>query len=126
MAYKKSEKEETKKETKKTEEKIYKDLVITLAAWEVVEKKKCDILRCSAYAGKDENGEYNKDVPVSVIITKETDTEKFDFENPEEGEKKKRVLVDVSGQIGFSWYTNKEGVNIPQFTIFADRIVTRA
>ena len=47
-------------------------------------------------------------------------------ENGEEGEKKKRVLVDVSGQIGFSWYTNKEGVNIPQFTIFADRIVTRA
>lgn len=122
MAYKKSE----KKETKKTEEKIYKDLVITLAAWEVVEKEKCDILRCSAYAGKNKDGEYNKDVPVSVIITKETDTEKFDFENPEDGEKKKRVLVDVSGQIGFSWYTNKEGVNIPQFTIFADRIVTRA
>ena len=116
MAYKKSE----KKETKKTEEKIYKDLVITL------EKEKCDILRCSAYAGKNKDGEYNKDVPVSVIINKETDTEKFDFENPEEGEKKKRVLVDVSGQIGFSWYTNKEGVNIPQFTIFADRIVTRA
>ena len=122
MAYKKTE----KKETKKTEEKIYKDLVITLAAWEVVEKERCDILRCSAYAGKNMNGEYNKDVPVSVIITKETDTEKFDFENPEEGEKKKRVMVDVSGQIGFSWYTNKEGINIPQFTIFADRIVTRA
>lgn len=123
MAYKKSE----KKETKKTEEKIYKDLVITLAAWEVVEKEKCDILRCGAYAGKDEKGGYYPDVPVSVIITKETDTEKFDFENPEEGEKKKRVLVDVSGQIGFGWYhSEKYSCDMPKFTIFADRIVTRA
>ena len=114
MGYKKNE----KKEEKKNEERLYKDIAITLTAWEVRECKNCDILRCSAYAGKDEQGAYNRDIPVSVIIGKETDTEKFDFEG-------KRAVVDISGQISFGWYTNKNGEQIPQFTIFADRIVTR-
>lgn len=118
MGYKKNDKKAAEK-TENKEERMWRDVALTLAAWEVKESKNCDILRCSAYAGKDSDGNYQKDVPVSVIIGKDTDTEHFDFDQPEEG-KKKRILVDVSGQISFSWYKDT-----PQITIFAARIVTR-
>lgn len=102
-----------KTETKKEEMKIYNDIALTLTAWELFEGEKCDRLRCSAYAGKDKDGKYNKDIAVTVFISEDTDTESFDF-------KGERQPVDVVGRVSFGRYKDE-----PQITIFADKIVTR-
>ena len=99
--------------TKKDEAKIYNDIAITLTAWEYIEGRNADRLRCSAYAGKDKDGKYNKDIPVQVYITKDTDDSGFAFEDG-------RTVVDVVGQIAFGRYNDQ-----PTVTIFASKISSR-
>ena len=95
--------------------KMYNDIAISLAAWELIEGEKCDRLRCSAYAGKDAEGSYNPDVTVNVYIKEETDTDGFEFDD-----KRTRNMVDVVGQIAFGRY--KDSVTV---SIFADKISSR-
>ena len=102
-----------KTETKKEEIKIYNDIAITLTAWELFEGEKSDRLRCSAFAGRDKDGNYNKDINVTVFINEDTNTDDFEFDN-------KRTPVDVVGRISFGRYKDE-----PQITIFAEKIVTR-
>lgn len=102
------------KNTNKEAKKATRAIAIDLTAWEYKEGDKVDTLRCSVYAGKDKNGEYNKDIPVRVMISEDTeligDVEKIDGRTP----------VCVGGDIQFE--RNKEYINI---TIWANRVEIR-
>lgn len=102
------------KNTNKEAKKYTRAIAIDLTAWEYKEGDKFDTLRCSIYGGKDKNGEYNKDIPVRVMIGENTelagDVEKIDSRTP----------VCVGGDIQFE--RNKEYINI---TIWASRVEIR-
>lgn len=104
----------TAKNTNKEAKKATRAIAIDLTAWEYKEGDKVDALRCSVYAGKDKNGEYNKDIPIRVMINENTelagDVEKIDGRTP----------VCVGGDIQFE--RNKEYINI---TIWANRVEIR-
>ena len=101
----------TTKNTNKETKRAKRAIAIDLTAWEYKEGDKVDTLRCSVYAGKDKDGNYNKDIPVRVMISEDTelvgDVDKIDSRTP----------VYVGGDIQFE--RNKEYINI---TIWAIRV----
>lgn len=97
---------------KKQEKTFLNEVTLSMYLHEVEEKKKCNIYKCSFNNGKDENGEYRKSTPISVIAMKDTDE---DIEVDYTG------WVTVKGHISFS-YSEYKGKTYTNVTIFADYI----
>lgn len=90
-------------------------ILITLSAWEYVEGNTFDRLKCSAYAGKNDKGEYNQGVHVSVMIGDKCECD--------EGisEISSYTKVNVAGELSFDRRTvkGKEYLNV---TIWATNV----
>ena len=107
-------KNETKKNTKSVDN--WHDIAITLTAWEFVEGEKFDRLKCSVYAGKNDKGEYNRDIPVTVMIGEDTEIDDAIEKITD------RTRVNVGGEIAFSRSTGKDGNEYINITVWATKV----
>ena len=107
-------KKNSKKQEKKQEKNYLNNCMLSLTAFEYIEKDNYDMMRCALYCGKDKDNNYKKSLPITVFINSDTEMSD-DFEFTE------KMSVDVVGSLS-AYYTEKDGTTYQNVTLWAKSV----